>query len=243
MNNGFDPALWADWFVATGLIGAVLAGFVSVALAFHLREVLGSPGASQRVAVSMVLLVSPALGAVAGLWPLDTAGRVGIAVAVVGAACWIVATWLALRARRRTSRGSGSGAGLWVVAVQPATLPVVLGGLSFATGIGLGFDYLPVGTVCALVGGLIGAWSVLATSVGRGVGVSEGTGGGTRPFAGTGQAASPARIAEGSVTTTDPTTRTIRPRPTEPSTVRDAQRAREVSPGHSPERRPPPTSD
>jgi hypothetical protein len=165
MNDGFLIELWSAYFVATAGIGAALAGLVLVALAMHLRGILAAPGMVGRGAEALVLLVSPAFVAVAGLWPLDTAARVGIAIAGVGVVVWAIVSSIELSSLRGP-RGGGRGGWLGrVVMGQVGTIPIILAGVSLAAGVGLGLDYLPVGALLALAGGLAGAWMVLVETL------------------------------------------------------------------------------
>lgn len=160
MNHGFQPELWGEYFVATAGIGAALAGLVFVAFSLNLKAILGAPGVVNRGAEALILLVSPAFVAIVGLWPLDTASRVGAAIAVVGLAFWVMVSWIALRARRRRAVAGGRLAAR-VILAQLGTIPILIAGVSLWMGVGLGLDYLPVGAIFAISGGLIGAWVLL----------------------------------------------------------------------------------
>jgi modulator of FtsH protease len=161
VNNGFDPGLWSDYFLATAGVGAALAGLVFVAFSLNLRQILAAPGVVGRGAEALVLLVSPTFVAIVGLWPLDTVSRVGVAIAVVGAVLWVAVTAIDVRSLRGPSPVSGRRRLRQFVLAQAGTLPIVAAGVSLALGTGIGLDYLPVGAVAAVAGGIIGAWVLL----------------------------------------------------------------------------------
>ena len=161
MNNGFDPALWSDYFLATAGVGAALAGLVFVAFSLNLRPILAAPGVVGRGAEALMLLVSPVFVAIVGLWPLDTVARIGIAIAVVGGLLWLGVTLIDLRSMRGPSPVAGSRRVARFLLAQAGTLPIIVAGVSLAIGTGLGLDYLPVGALAAIAGGLIGAWVLL----------------------------------------------------------------------------------
>jgi modulator of FtsH protease len=161
MNYGFRPELWGDYFLATAGVGAALAGLVFVAFSINLRAILDAPGAVGRGAEALLQLVGPTFVAIVGLWPADTLSRIGLALAAVGIVLWVIATWIQVNwfltpgTASRIQRLSRVGIG------QVATLPTIVAGVSVASGVGLGLDYLLIGVTASLAAGLTGAWVLL----------------------------------------------------------------------------------
>jgi hypothetical protein len=161
VNNGYQLDLWTDYFVGTAGVGAALAGLVFVALSMHLARIVRTPGVTGRGAQALVLLLSPTLVAIVGLWPADDPARVGIANATVGIALWLAVTGIEYLT---LVGGMPSSTGQRVVRVllgQIATLSVIAAGASFVTGVGFGLDLLILGAISAIVAGLVGAWLLL----------------------------------------------------------------------------------
>lgn len=158
--NGFDLGLWTPWFLATAGIGSVLAGLVLAAFAGSFRQLAVVPGASARLAEALLLLAGLPLVAVAGLWPSDSIGRVGLVIAAIGAGSWLAISATQLLAPR--SRGArGPAAVVRIGLAQVATIATVLGGLSYAMAVGPGLDLLLIAALAAIAGGLLGGWRLL----------------------------------------------------------------------------------
>jgi hypothetical protein len=159
MGSAYDPAAWSDWFVATAGIGAALAGLVFVALSINLREILRFGGVVERGAEALVMLLSIAVTAVVGLWPVDR-DWVGLGLAFVGVAAW--ATAVTIFVRSGTLERSTTGQKVARVTLsQLATIPVALAGASLVVGIGPGLNLLVVATLGAIAAGVSGAWVLL----------------------------------------------------------------------------------
>lgn len=156
--NGFDLSLWHDYFLATGGIGAGLAGLVFVAFSINLRSIIATPGVTGRGGEALILLIGLAVVAIVGLWPSDAHGRVGIGIAVVGFGLWLSVTGIEVLTVGRPRSVSDLQFGLRVVLAQLGTIPTILAGVSLASGVGFGLDLLLVSALFGLMGGLIGAW-------------------------------------------------------------------------------------
>ena len=159
--NGFEIGLWHDYFLATGGIGAALAGLVFVAFSINLRSILMTPGVTGRGAEALVLLLGLPLVAIVALWPSDAHGRIGIAIAIVGVALWLEVTGIAVVAARGPRSVTGARLGLRIALGQLGTVPTILAGVSFVTEVGFGLDFLLISAIFGVVGGLIGAWVLL----------------------------------------------------------------------------------
>jgi hypothetical protein len=160
-STAFDPALWHDYFLVTGGIGSALAGLVFVAFSINLRPILATPGVIGRGAEALVLLLGLAAVAIVGLWPLDDPRLVGIAIAVVGTVLWLEITGIQVLAVRRPRTVTNVQLGLRILLGQLGTIAAALAGVSLASGVGPGLDLLVIGSLFALLGGMVGAWILL----------------------------------------------------------------------------------
>ena len=163
MPSALTPDAWHDFFLATGAMGASLAGLVFVAFSINLREILRGPAVVQWGAEALVLLLSIAATAVVGLWPASRF-MVGLGIAAVGVAVWSSVVYLVTRPN------SGAGAGrpqyaTRVILDQLATLPTIAAGLSLAAAAGPGLDLLVLATLASLLAGVMAAWVLLVEIV------------------------------------------------------------------------------
>ena len=157
--SGFDAASWHDFFLATSGAGAALAGLVFVALSLNLREILRYEGLVGRAAEALVLLMSIVFVGIVGIAPTTSSSILGIEFMIVGILTTATVTWIILQ-NRSTVATRGQQAARIVIA-EVATIPVFVAGFSYATGVGLGLDWLLIAAVVALAGGVLDAWVLL----------------------------------------------------------------------------------
>jgi hypothetical protein len=155
MNHGLVPADWASFFLASTIVGALLAGLIAVGLSAQLVRIAAAPGGVARAAEAIILPLGLVLTGIAGLWPADLVSRVGLAVAIVGAGTWLVVTSLLV-----LGGGRGPGATLSrrtlprAIIGQLATLPTIAAGILLVTEVVPGLDFVLVSAGASIVGGL-----------------------------------------------------------------------------------------
>jgi len=153
VNNGLAPADWSAFFLAAAIVGGALAGSIAIVLAGHVRAIAARPGAVARAAEAIVLPLAAALTGIAGLWPADTPGRTGIAVAVVGVGSWLVLVGMLVRRRPGAAPATGHRTLPRLVIGQLATLPTIAGGVLLAAAAVPGLDPVVIGVGASVVGG------------------------------------------------------------------------------------------
>lgn len=153
MNNGLAPADWSAFFLAAAIVGGALAGSIAIVLAGQVRAIAARPGAVARAAEAIVLPLAAALIGLAGLWPADTPGRIGIGIAVVGAGSWLVLVGMLVRRLPGAALAVGRRTLPRLVIGQLATLPTIAGGVLLAVTAVPGLDPLVIGVGASVVGG------------------------------------------------------------------------------------------
>lgn len=157
MNNGLVPGDWTWFFLASAIVGAVLAGLVAVGLSPVVQRIAAVPGGVARAAEAILVSLTLALLGLAGLWPADDPRLVGVAITVVGVGAWLVLTGILVA-------GGGRGTAA-VPALRPrtvprlavdqlATLPAVAAGLLLIGGVTPGLDPILLSAGASTVGGL-----------------------------------------------------------------------------------------
>jgi hypothetical protein len=160
VSNGLVPADWSFAFLGMAVVGAVLAIGVAGALSQHLVRIVAMPGAVARSAEAVILPLGVTAIGLAGLWPADVPGRVGIAVAVTAIGVLAVLLSTIFLGRRRP--GVPSRMALRLIVAVLATVPVVVGGWLLMSATVPGLDPMMLGVGVGAVGGpLLGALVLL----------------------------------------------------------------------------------
>ncbi len=152
VGTGLDPTFWNDAFLGFAIVGALLAVGIAGALSGHLDPDRGRSGGVARSAEAVIVPLGLSVVGIAGLWPADTPGRVGSAVAIVAAGT------LAVLLGTLVLGGSGPAIPKRTVhrlaIALLATIPTLIAGFLLAAGIAPGLDPIIVGAGASAVGGL-----------------------------------------------------------------------------------------
>ncbi len=152
VGTGLDPTFWNDAFLGFAIVGALLAVGIAGALSGHLTRIVDAPGAVARSAESVIVSLGLSVVGIAGLWPADTPGRVGSAVAIVAAGT------LAVLLGTLVLGGSGPAipkrTGHRLAVALFATIPTLVAGFLLAAGIAPGLDPIIIGAGASAVGAL-----------------------------------------------------------------------------------------
>ena len=160
LGTGLDPTFWNDAFLGFAIVGAVLAIGITGVLSGHLTRLVSEPGAVARAAEAVIVPLGLCLVGIAGLWPADTQGRIGSAVAIVAAGTLAVLLGTLVLGGSNPPMPMRTRSRLAVALF--ATIPTLLGGLLLAAGIGPGLDPMMIGVGASVVGGFwLGATVVL----------------------------------------------------------------------------------
>lgn len=151
-GTGLDSTFWNDAFLGFAIVGALLAVGIAGALSAHLTRIVDAPGAVARSAEAVMVSLGLCVVGIAGLWPADTPGRVGSAVAIVAAGTLAVLLGSLVLGGSGPSLPKRTGHRLAVALL--ATVPTLVAGFLLAAGIAPGLDPIIVGAGGSAVGGL-----------------------------------------------------------------------------------------
>ncbi len=156
---GYLPELWHDFGVAVGGPAGALTGLLFVAVSIKSDTLAKSRSLASRAAQTLVLFITPALGAImlAAPQPGDALGGELIALAAVsGTALYIL--------DRRGGHDETSGVARYIERASPNTITpgfFGLAGVTFLAAAGGGLYWLIPAAVFSLAGGVINAWLFL----------------------------------------------------------------------------------
>lgn len=146
-------------FVGVAGASAALAGLLFVSLSINLARILADPWLPRRAGLTLLLMFETLLIAVVGLVPGQSRTALGAELLIVGIVWWFFAT--AAFAWRRPPMVQPIPNVVNAVAVQLATLPVIVAGVTQLVGSGGGLLWLFPAIVLLLGTGVLNAWVLL----------------------------------------------------------------------------------
>lgn len=164
--TGYAPEAWDSFFVASAGAAAALAGLLFVGISISLATIARSARLVRRSLEAFVLLVVVLLVGVVALWPDADRVALGAALLVVAGAGWTIVTVVHVRNVRARADDVASGAPrsslpAQVVLGQAATVPFVVGAVSFIAETGGGLYWFGVAVPLAFTAALVDAWVLL----------------------------------------------------------------------------------
>jgi hypothetical protein len=150
--------VWGNFFVAEAGAAAALAGLLFVAVSINLTRVLQFPHLPGRAAEALFALLSVLAVATLALVPGLSPCVLGIAIATVGIATWLVNVIMLVRTWKQFAP---YGIVRRVAFSQLPPLPFVVAGVLLATDHASGMYWTVPGTLLSFVAGLFGAWVLL----------------------------------------------------------------------------------
>lgn len=160
MGLAYDTAPWANFFVAEVGASAALVGLLFVAVSINLAKIIALPALPGRAFEALAVLVMVLLIATFALVPGQSTSAFGIEVLVTALAAWATT----IRIQRRAPHDPEAPRS-WmitrVVAMQAATLPMIVAGASMLATAGGGLYWLVAGVATSFLAALINAWVLL----------------------------------------------------------------------------------
>jgi hypothetical protein len=155
----YAPQAWRDFAVTTDGLAGALTGLLFVAVSLHSGALAKSLTLRSRAAQTLVLFLTPAIGALVLAAPQPAAAlgaELLAAAAVSGAALFVL--------DRRAGHDPHSGVARYVERASPNAVTAVLfgiAGLTFLIKAGGGLYWMIPAVLAGLVGGVINAWLFL----------------------------------------------------------------------------------
>jgi hypothetical protein len=157
--NGYSPAEWQDFFVASVGASAALLGLLFVTISINLEHILRFPHLPGRAAGTLGTLLSVLVVGSFALVPGQALPTLASEIVVTGAVVAFQAVWVSLRKRTPGDPLTWTLGGMPLL-LLPA-LAFVGGGCSLLTESGGGLYWVLAGTVLAFVAASINAWVLL----------------------------------------------------------------------------------
>jgi modulator of FtsH protease len=156
---GYQPELWHDFGVTVGGLAGALTGLLFVAVSIKSDTLAKSRSLASRAAQTLVLFITPALGAVMLVAP-QPVGALGGELITLAAAAGAILYVLG----RRGGHDETSGVARYIERASPNSItPAFFGvaGITLLAVAGGGLYWLIPGAVFSLGGGVINAWLFL----------------------------------------------------------------------------------
>jgi len=156
---GYQPELWHDFGVTVGGLAGALTGLLFVAVSIKSDTLAKSRSLASRAAQTLVLFITPALGALVLVAP-QPAGALGgelIALAALSGGTLYVLN-------RRGGHDETSGVARYIERASPNAITsgfFAVAGITLIAAAGGGLYWLIPAAVFSLAGGVINAWLFL----------------------------------------------------------------------------------
>jgi hypothetical protein len=152
---------WENFFLASAGAAAALAGLLFVALSINLTRILAIPGLASRAGETFVPLTIILILSLQALVPgrgirIFSAELIGL-----GGTAWVFASWIEVNAIRSHHYIKPWHLLLRIGINQPATLFVLIAGLSVILGLPGGLYWLVPSVCLSFVGAMLNAWILL----------------------------------------------------------------------------------
>jgi hypothetical protein len=159
MAAAYSSEPWHDLFVGVAGAAAALTGLLFVSLSINLERILGQAWLPRRAGLTLLLLFETLVIAILGLVPGRSPTILGVELLGVGGVGWLFAT--GAFTLRRPAVDHRAPLLVNAVAVQLATLPVLMAGGSLLANSGGGLYWLVPAIVLLLAVGALNAWVML----------------------------------------------------------------------------------
>lgn len=157
--NSYAVAEWKDFFVAVAGASATLAGLLFVGLSINLTRI-NELRIADRAGEALILLGGALTACLLGLIP-QPLSALGFELLFVTVVLWCVTTNLHIQAIRLQRYDTPYHGFLRVVFAQAASLPLLIGAVSFLVHTGGGLYWVAVGLVLSLLVSMFNSWVLL----------------------------------------------------------------------------------
>ena len=157
--TAYDLADWHEQFIMVGGAAAAIAGLIFVAVSLNHEHILDAPVLPSLAAQTLGLLIGLVLLSVIMLTPDQAHAIAGSAITGLGAVSFAFVTIVNIRVGIHDSRRWWTISRLLLGAV--ATVPMIVGGVSFLAGAGGGLYWLTVDVIAAILVAVYYAWILL----------------------------------------------------------------------------------
>jgi modulator of FtsH protease len=158
--DSYAVAEWKDFYVAVSGAAAAFAGLLFVGLSINLARIISLPGIPDRAGETLIYLGGVLASALLGLVPQPPAAF-GIELLSIGCFVWGIATYLDVRALWRRHYDTAIHGYQRLAFSQGATLPPLVGAVSFLLHGGGGLYWLVPGLILPLLVSMFNAWVLL----------------------------------------------------------------------------------
>lgn len=157
--TAYDLADWHEQFIMVGGAAAAIAGLIFVAVSLNHEHILDAPALPSLAAQTLGLLIGLVLLSVIMLTPDQPHAMAGSSITGLGVLSFAFVTIANIRVGIHDSRRWWTVSRLLLGTV--ATVPMIVGGVSFLAGAGGGLYWLTLDVVAAILVAVYYAWILL----------------------------------------------------------------------------------